>query len=185
MSERSPHGHEQLPDYGELGKELKEVHHKTPEKEPAKHEDSIEHILEKIEKEARSSSEISSHHTEKDQSHKHETANYRVNSQLKSHALNQTLQGVRRKLPVHERTFSKMIHNPTVDTISTGVAATLARPSSLLSGGVFSVVGSLAALFICRHYGYEYNFLVGIACFVGGFFLGLFYDAVWNILKRF
>lgn len=185
MSERAPHGHEQLPDYGELGKELKEAQEKNAETSPEKQETSIEKILEKIEKEARSSHEISSRHVEKEDSRKHETANYRVNSQLKSHALNQTLKSIRHKMPVHERSFSKVIHNPTVDTISTGLGATVARPSALLAGGIFSVVGSLAVLFICRYYGYEYNFLIGLACFVGGFCLGIFYDTVHSLLKRF
>jgi cobalamin biosynthesis Mg chelatase CobN len=103
---------------------------------------------------------------------------------LRSHALNTTVKRTQRQLSGAERTFSKVIHQPAVDAVSNAAEATVARPYSLLVGGLFSAAASLAVLYICRHYGYEYNFLIGLASFAGGFVLGLVAEGLYRLFKR-
>ena len=46
------------------------------------------------------------------------------------------------------------------------------------------MIGSLGVLYVCKHYGYEYNFMIGMACFVGGFFLGLIFELLYRMFRR-
>ena len=54
----------------------------------------------------------------------------------------------------------------------------------LLWGGSFSLIASLAVLWVARFYGYEYNFLIGAGAFIIGFFLGLLIESLVYILRR-
>lgn len=107
-----------------------------------------------------------------------------VNSDLKDLKYERTLKSVQKELPAAERAFSKLIHNSAVDAISNGAEKTVARPSGLLAGSIFAFVGSSAFLWICRHYGYEYNFLLFALFFLGGFGLGLLIELLWRLYKK-
>lgn len=96
-----------------------------------------------------------------------------VNSELKGMAYQRTLNRVRKDLSAPERAFSKVVHNKTVETVSEIAGKTVARPSGILAGGVVAFLGSSAFLWLTKHYGYEYNFLLLIMFFTAGFALGL------------
>lgn len=183
MKEHAPMTHEDNPHAHEAPESSlnhsSKNHQKHTEKTPAPKaentKDSIDKILKKIEHEAESSDSIRSEATQKESnsdSHSH----LPVNSSLKKHARNQTLRKVQRKLPASQRSFSKVIHQPAVEQLSDVAGATIARPSGVLAGGFFSLVISVLALGICRYYGYEYNFSIGLMAFAGGFVLGLFIE---------
>ena len=142
--------------------------------------DSIEAIQERIEKAAQSLEKLKA---EKAEIAGSETIP-RANTKLKSHAYEQTLRRTQKKLPRRDRAFSKVIHQPAVEAISEAAGATVARPSGLLMGGIFSVISSLGVLYICRHYGYEYNFTIGLASFAGGFALGIILEGILKLFKR-
>ena len=107
-----------------------------------------------------------------------------VNRDLKDLKYERTLKSVQKELPAAERAFSKLIHNSAVDAISNGAEKTVARPSGLLAGSIFAFVGSSVFLWICRHYGYEYNFLLFALFFLGGFALGLLIELLWRVYKK-
>ncbi len=107
-----------------------------------------------------------------------------INRDLKDLKYARTLKSVQKELPAAERAFSKLIHNNVVDVVSTGAEKTVARPSGLLAGSIFAFLGSSGFLWISKHYGYEYNFLLFALFFLGGFFLGLFLELCLRLVKK-
>lgn len=156
---------------------LREAAEKAEAREAKK--DSLEDLIERVEK-ARADKEP----LKQNQETTPNEAVLHTGTKLKSHALKQTIKRTQKELPAHERAFSKLIHNPAVEAVSDVSGATVARPSGLLAGGLFSVISSLLVLYICRHYGYEYNFLVGIVSFAGGFAVGLLLEGTAKLLRR-
>lgn len=81
----------------------------------------------------------------------------------------QTLKSVRRQLPLSERVFSGIIHQPVIERINDISSNTVARPWGLLGGGIIALIGSTILLYMSRHYGFEYNYLMFVLFFVGGY----------------
>ncbi len=106
-----------------------------------------------------------------------------IGKHLQRHGRNQTLKVVRKQLPASERVMSRLIHQAQVEAVSNAAEGTVARPSGLLGAGVFSVITSLAVLYICRHYGYEYNFFIGLASLAAGFALGILGEGLLGLAK--
>ena len=107
-----------------------------------------------------------------------------VGRDLKQIKYKRTLQSVQKGLSNPEKTLSKLIHNPVIDAVSTAAEKTVARPSGLLTGSIFAFLGSSMFLYIAKHYGYEYNFLLFALFFFGGFALGLLIELVYKLIKR-
>ena len=96
-----------------------------------------------------------------------------INRELKDMAFKRTMKNTRRHLSAPSRLVSKVIHQPIVEKMSEAASDTVARPSGIIGGGIFAVIGSLLLLWVTKHYGYEYNYLAFIV-FVGtGFILGV------------
>ncbi|MDQ3123731.1 MAG: hypothetical protein M3Q14_03565 [bacterium] len=184
MAERLNHHPEQIHS-PELSKEQdKEVHKPRHEHhKPVRHEhaDQIEVIRAKAEHEAEKHKTDLEHHT--NLSHEAEKPMF-INRELKSMAYQRTMKRVRRHLPLPARAFSKVIHQPAVEATSEAIGKTVARPSGVLAGGISAFIGSSIFLWISRHYGYEYNFLLFALLFAGGFFVGLLIEAVIRTLRR-
>lgn len=142
---------------------------------------SIEAIQERIERSARSSHEtLRDQYKERD----HDSAIHPANKHLRKHAHTRTLKQVQRQLPKSQRAFSKFVHQPAVDAVSNVAESTVARPSGLFTGGLSSVLASLAVLYICKHYGYEYNFTIGLLSFGGGFALGIIVEGILKLFRK-
>lgn len=109
-----------------------------------------------------------------------------VNRELKSITLKRELQLIRRKLPAPERTLSKIIHQPTVRVLSENVSQTLSRPSGLLGGGLVAFLGTSSYLYLAKHLGFQYNYVVFLILFAGGFVLGLVLELLvhWATASR-
>lgn len=185
MTERINPSFENMPDYENLPKA-----EKSPgwEKEKTKEKDekpleSIESIKEKVERHSKEAEELRREKLpEKDQ--EEPVAPEPIGADLRQSGKKQTLRAIRRSLPAYSRPFSKVIHQPVVEAISEVSGKTVARPSALFSGALFSVISSLAILFISRYYGYEYNFLVGIVSFAGGFAAGLLIEMLARLFHK-
>ncbi len=95
------------------------------------------------------------------------------NKAVKTAALNHYLNLVRSNFKGPGRSFSKLIHNQTVSSISDFAGKTIVRPYAILLGGVVTLIGSSAYLFYIRGTGYKYNFFVPLMLFAGGFVVGL------------
>lgn len=186
MSERI-HFPEQGPEDDKPYGEHIELHQEnTPEKHESKHgsKEELEKLLEKIETEARSAKEIKADKLDKKVESEH---THSASLHIKSHghgSAKPSLQSVQSQLNTPERVFSRTIHNKTIERVSEAAGATIARPSGLLGGAVCSFTVSLIVLIICRYYGYQYNFLLGIASFGGGFVLGLLIETIVKVAKR-
>lgn len=142
--------------------------------------DSIEAIRERLEHAQQNQEKVT---TTRQETPANETGHL-VSTGLRSHASNQMLQRAQRQLSPSSRAFSKVIHQPVVDAVSNAAEVTVARPYSLLVGGLFSAISSLVVLYISRHYGYEYNYLIGLVSFGGGFILGLVGEAFYRLFKN-
>lgn len=106
-----------------------------------------------------------------------------TNATLRNHASNRIKKQIQRQLPIHDRTLSKVIHQPVIEAVSNAAEGTVARPSGLLFGGLLSLISSSIVLYICRHYGYEYNSLIGIASFAGGFIAGIILEMGYKLIS--
>jgi hypothetical protein len=165
----------------ERSREIAAEHERNAAEAERKHqENSIEKIQERIEQSARDKEDIKINQQESDDSKAHVP----MGKQLRDHASNLSLIKTRKKLSKPDRAFSKVIHQPIVDAVSNAAEGTVARPSGLLVGGLFSLISSLIVLYVCRHYGYEYNFLIGMAAFVGGFCMGLLLEGSRKLVTR-
>jgi hypothetical protein len=153
---------------------------KTPE--ASNSEKSIESILSTIEKTAKTTEELSKHQDTAENRPSH--TQLKTGHHLRQHGYTQTMKRVQKQLPPTQRTLSKIIHNPAVDAVSTVAGETVARPSGLLSGALFSIIANLLIIGICRYYGYEYNYLIGLLGFVGGFVVGLFVELVYRATTK-
>ena len=151
------------------------------EAEKKNQEVSIEAIQERIEKAAQTKEALQTSQAENAAS---ESASALGGRQLGSHMTKRTLSKVQKQLSPADRAASKFIHQPVVEAVSNVAGESIARPTGLLTGGLFSIVSSLAILYICRHYGYEYNFLIGLVFFVGGFVLGVVLEGIYKLFKR-
>lgn len=176
MSERlshSPERHESKPS-PEHHKRQRELQEQIIERgESARHEyaEKLGEIRKETEELAKSSHEAV-RHTPEAPADNPEIPEF-INKDLKNQAYARTLKRAQRQLPAPARAFSKVIHQPVVETISDLSASTIARPSGILAGGITAFLGSTLFLWLARHYGYEYNFLLFALLFAGGFFIGL------------
>lgn len=149
------------------------------EKEHGTNEE-LEKIREKIERQAPLKHERS--HSEKENSsHGHPVI---INKQLKDMAFSRSMTRTRKKLSRSSRAFSKVIHNSAVDKSSEFVGKTIARPSGMLTGAFLAFIGTSALLWITRHYGYTYNYLVVIILFAIGMLLGLGLEGLYKVLRK-
>lgn len=147
-----------------------------------KHQERIKDIREKVGETAKKSDKINLNREDKAQKDNYKYVG--AGPQLQAQALNQTLNKIQKKLPAYERQFSKFIHSPIVEKVSQAGGSTIARPNGLLFAGIFSFMASLVVLTICRYYGYEYNYLIGLASLGLGFVAGLFLEAITKLVKR-
>lgn len=105
-------------------------------------------------------------------------------SGLKQQSYQQTLSRIRQRLSVPEKAFSKLAHNKAVDTLSSGLAKTAARPSGILGGGIAALAGSSIVLYMAKKYGFEYNFSLFFFLLVGGFILGISIELIAKLVAK-
>lgn len=87
-----------------------------------------------------------------------------------------TMKQIRSEMGTPSRAFSKVIHNKTVEKVSTSVGSTVARPNAILAGSSAATFLTLAIFLVAKHYGYPLSGFETIASFIIGWSLGLIYD---------
>lgn len=107
-----------------------------------------------------------------------------ISKELRSLTAARGLQSVRNRLPLADKTLSKVIHQPVVRALSDASAQTVARPSGLFTGGLLAFIGSSLYLYLASHIGFTYNFVVAGLLFVVGFVLGLVLEGVFSLIVR-
>lgn len=176
-------GAEQQPSSPESGPKSYE---RAPERHEEAEEDKLKGNIERIRKNAEKAA-IESDKTRaeaRQQDEVHTPKDSFVNKELKDMAYARTMNRVRQQLSPVGRKFSKLVHQPVVNTVSEGVAKTVGRTSGLFAGGLVALVGTSAYYWISKHYGYDYNFLIYLILLAGGFVVGWLIEMLWNIAHR-
>ncbi|HSW37345.1 MAG TPA: hypothetical protein VLG37_03195 [Candidatus Saccharimonadales bacterium] len=106
-----------------------------------------------------------------------------VNRELKNITLQRALKQIRRELPLPDRLLSKVVHQKAIRAVSEASSKTITRPSGLLGGGLCAFLGSLAYLYLTKHIGLPYNYLLFSLLFVGGFVIGLVLEMLVRLLR--
>ncbi len=188
MSEKQPHHHNQQPHHEkhEINEHNHRVHeHIAKEAEKAKREKSaqnIEKIKQMAEAEAKQTEKIK---IGKESTIEESDGSFGFHHNLKSDAFNRILKRTQQKLSKPTRAFSKLAHNPTIDKVSEFSAKTIARPSGILGGSIFALVGSLALYYFAKQYGFQYNYLFAFMLFVAGYAIGAILElVVWAFYGR-
>lgn len=107
-----------------------------------------------------------------------------TSSELLSQTYQRTLVSVRNRLSKPEKTFSKTVHNPLVEKASDLAGSTIARPSGILFGSIFSFIGSLVGYIIARRLGGEIPYSIFAFMFVVGFVFGLILEMLIVFYKK-
>lgn len=150
------------------------------EHEHHKQKEQLEHAKHEIERHAKSKEDTKVENG----THRNEQPLY-VNHELKNIALQRTLSRVRRHLSAPNKVLSKVIHQPAIQSVSEAGAKTFARPSGLLFGSITALLGSSLALYVAKHYGLHYNYVLVLALFVAGFAVGLVLEfGLWLLRRR-
>jgi hypothetical protein len=89
-----------------------------------------------------------------------------------------TMETVQSQLPKSSRTFSKVIHNPTIEKVSEVTGRTVARPNAILSGSVAAFVLTLAIYTLAKINGYPLSGFETIAAFTIGWLAGMLFDYI-------
>lgn len=182
MSEKQPqHGAEALTPQTEI-ETNQEVHVdkvEQAEKEQNKPENSVENLAKKVEAKAASTET----HRQKGET-KQPQHPALVNKQLKDMAYHRALARTRKHLSAPSRTFSKIVHSSALDHPSETIGKTVARPSSMLGGALFAMVGTSLLLWVTKKYGYEYNYLAVVVMFGFGMIVGLTVESLYKLIKK-
>jgi len=184
MSEQMTHP---SPEHGE--KQQKSPEHQHHVERSEHHKDQAEHAekqkpLHELQQSAKEQA-VSVEHTSVGEKHQAPaTPILGMQRELKSNAYKQTLKKVRTHLSPAEKTLSKLVHQPVVETVSEAGAKTVARPSGILGGGIVALLGSGAVLYMSKHYGFRYNFFVFVVLFIGGFALGMLAELTLRLFVR-
>lgn len=183
MSEKLQSSGEQLPSVevsAESEKNLGRLREaaKQAEKDPIqKH---VESLQKSVEAQAISGKELNVG----DRQGENSNQSFGVQKELKADAYKRTLRKVQSNLPVPARVFSKVVHQPVIDAISSVAGKTIARPSAFLGGSFFALLGSAVLLYMTKNYGFTYNYAVIFMLFVGGFAVGLVLELLLRVVLR-
>jgi len=99
-----------------------------------------------------------------------------ISKKEKEASFKKHMKDVQAQLPVRERAFSKLIHNPVVEKTSEFIGATIARPNAILAGAVVAFFAVLGVYLLARNLGYVLSGFETIAAFAIGWVIGLLYD---------
>jgi hypothetical protein len=106
------------------------------------------------------------------------------NKELKVLTAQRALSHIRHNLSGSDKALSKVIHRPAVRVASDVTARTVGRPIALLVGGLFALVGSGLYLYLAKHIGFEYNYLISTMLFTAGLVVGLLLEGAASLITR-
>lgn len=150
------------------------------ESESAKLAALAQSAREAVDRHVTASEEIRLTHPEQDT----DRTDLQLTRELKDSKYEQVLIQTQAQLQGPSNAFSKVIHKPVIERISSATAETIARPSGLLGGSIGALLGSLLVLFSAKHYGFAYNFLLFVFIFGVGFIVGLATEGLMNLLRH-
>ena len=182
MSERI----QDTPEYNEKGQEALDEANKERSAEIA-HElekksierDTTSDNQEKAKQEALEAANNAEKETKQEQApaeKRRDTASERKAKQKSS--FNTTMKETQSHMSPASRSFSKLIHNKSIEKTSEVVGSTVARPNAILAGSIAAFVLSLVIYLVANHNGYPLSGSETIATFALGWVIGLLFDYV-------
>lgn len=84
----------------------------------------------------------------------------------------------RTHMSANSRTFSKVIHNKTVEKVSEATGKTIARPNAILAGSTFALIFTAVLYFWAKNAGYGLSGFETIAAFIVGWLVGIIFDFI-------
>lgn len=154
---------------------IREAVENKSERSPESNKESLSESLEKAHELARESERSTQEHDD-NELEKHESAPPISPRAKRKEAYDHTMSEVRGHLTPASRAFSKVIHNPAVETVSEAAGKTVARPNAVLGGSMTAFFVVLAVFLIARHYGYPLSGSETILAFAAGWVLGIIFD---------
>ena len=106
---------------------------------------------------------------------------YRQNHLKRSRAelrnsFNKNMSEARQNMNPVEATFSKIIHQPVIETVSDTLSKTIARPKSIMFGGLFAFIFTLVIYIYAKTYGFQLSGTETIIGFGFGWLFGIIVD---------
>lgn len=169
--------HEALKEAGEKQNErLREDRlERAGEKSPENLEDARHEALEK----ATSKEKLAEDHEKTERAPSPaERRNGPIGKAERDTSFNMTMKEVRSQMSAPSRTFSKIIHNKTVERVSEVTGNTIARPDAILSGAIFAFLMTLGVYLVAKNLGYPLSGFETIGAFALGWILGLSFDFI-------
>lgn len=102
----------------------------------------------------------------------------------KEHTYDVTLSHTQNRLPAISKMFSRIVHQPLVESTSEVLADTIARPSGILGAGVFAFIGLAIMLFFARRNGFALSGFEFLLFIIIGWTLGVFIEMLNRFYKR-
>jgi hypothetical protein len=96
----------------------------------------------------------------------------------------QTLASVQRTLSPASRSFSKAIHQPTVERVSESMERTIMRPSVTLGATWTALIVGLVFYLTAKHYGYSMSGSEMLLALVVGALLGIIFEYVLRLIRK-
>lgn len=96
----------------------------------------------------------------------------------KAESFNVIMKEIHSQMSAPSRTFSKVIHNKTVERVSEVAGSTIARPDAILSGAIAAFLLTLGVYLVAKNLGYPLSGFETIGAFALGWVLGLAFDFV-------
>lgn len=107
-----------------------------------------------------------------------------VTRELRAMTYKRALVRLRKRQSASDKVLSKIVHQGAVDAASETLGKTVARPSGMIGGGLFALIGTTILLFTARHYGFQFNYLVFFCLFAVGLLFGQLCEIAIRLLRR-
>ena len=105
-----------------------------------------------------------------------------ASKQQRSASYAATMRQIQSEMDASSRTFSKFIHNPSVEKLSDAVGSSVARPNAVLAGSIAATFLTLFVFLVAKQYGYRLSGFETIGTFFVGWASGLIYDYTRTLL---
>lgn len=123
-------------------------------------------------------------HAESQHKQHHERPHHYITKDVKAAVYVHTLKNVQLHLKTSERVFSKIIHNNVVESISEVGSKTIARPGSIIGGGILMIFGGIILYLFAKYYGFYLPLSSLIALYVMGFFAVFIIDVLKTLILK-
>lgn len=178
--EHTQNHHETAAEAEKRSKELLE----NSRQEAARAEGANNNKLREIREQINTHAESKDTRQEKTGDEEPESANaYWFSQEYRSVAYKQILNRTQQHLTKSQKALSKLVHQPTVEKLSDIGGKTVARPSGVLIGSIFSFVSSLAVYAIAKRNGYDMTYSIIMISFLGGFIVGVAVEFAYRAFK--